>query len=151
MSNKIILVVVAILAIAINISVAYAQNPAIINQTSPDIGGLISSLLTNPTSLVIFVIQLGLGLGLGYFSAKVFKYMLALIGIFVVGVLLNVWQLSQSQTSQLSNIQQQLSTLSVTWGNLYPVIMSLIYQLGLTTVLPITLGFVIGLVIAIAK
>lgn len=78
MSNKIVLVVVAILAIVINISVAYAQNPAIINQTSPDIGGLISSLLTNPTSLVIFVIQLGLGLGLGYFSAKVFKYMLAL-------------------------------------------------------------------------
>lgn len=142
--SKILLAALAILAIVLNISVASAQIPSVDNV---DIGALLSSLFANPASLIIFVIQLVLGVGLGYFSAKVFKYVLALIGIFIIGVLLNIWQSSQLE----SNVKEQLTNLSLTWSKVYPVLLSLIYMLGLTTVLPITLGFVIGLIIAVAK
>jgi uncharacterized membrane protein (Fun14 family) len=120
---------------------AFAQVPGRGTQS------LITSLFMNTSNLLTFIIELALGIGLGYFSAKVFKYILALIGIFIIGVLLNVWQSPQLS----SNIQDQLKQLGLNWNNIYPVLMSLIYMLGLTTVLPITLGFIIGLVIAIFK
>lgn len=150
-SKKIVLAIAAILAIAVNISIAFAQNTAITAHTTPDIGGLISSLMSNPTALTIFAIQLVLGLALGYFSAKVFKYILALIVTFAVGILLNVWQLSSGQASLLSNISSQVKTLNTSWTELQPVVMSLVYQLGLTTVFPITVGFIVGLLIAFIK
>lgn len=144
MSKKILLTTIAVLVIVLNISVASAQIPS---TDSVDIGALLSSLFANPASLIIFVIQLALGIGLGYFSAKIFKYILALIGIFIIGVLLNIWQSPQLE----SNIREQLTSLGLTWSKVYPVLLSLIYMLGLTTVLPITLGFVIGLIIVAIK
>jgi len=140
-SKKIALVVLAVSIATVNISVAHASTPGI------DINNLISSLLTNPTFLMTFVIEFALGLGLGYFSAKVFKYILALIGIFIVGVLLNVWQSPQLG----ANITAQLTQLGLTWDKIQPVALSLLYTLGITTVMPITIGFAIGIVIAIAK
>lgn len=139
--SRILLVALASISIVFTIPSAFAQAP------SGDIASLLTSLFTNPSSLLTFIIELALGIGLGYFSAKIFKYILALIGIFIIGVLLNVWQSPQLS----SNLQQQLTSLGLTWEKVYPVLISLIYMLGLTTVLPITLGFIIGLVIAIAK
>lgn len=139
--KKLFLAVLAVLAVTLNVSLVFAQS------SSPDIGSIISSLLSNPYSLIIFIIELALGLGLGFFSVKAIKYILALICIFIVGVLLNVWATPNFGTS----IKQQLSSLGLTWSSLHPVIMSIIYLLGLTTVLPITIGFIIGIVIAIVK
>ena len=142
MSKSAILVAVAISVVALNISVVHASTPGNI-----DIGGLISSLLTNPAFLITFVIEFALGLGLGYFSAKVFKYIVALIAIFIVGVFLNVWQSPQLGI----NIKAQLDAAGLSWNNVQPVVLSLLYTLGITTVLPITIGFAIGMVIAMAK
>ena len=102
------------------------------------------ALPTNQYSIIIFLIELALGLGLGYFSAKVVKYVLALIGIFVLGILLNIW----ATPNYGPNL---LGSLGTDWAKLYPVLLSIIYVLGLTTVLPITVGLVIGVVIAIAR
>jgi hypothetical protein len=94
-------VLVLILLIAtINISVAHASTLTI------DIGQLVTSILTNPTFLVTFFIEFALGLGLGFFSVKVFKYIIALIGIFLVGVILNVWQSPQLGTDITSQLRQ---------------------------------------------
>ncbi|MDQ1280917.1 MAG: hypothetical protein QG670_2180 [Thermoproteota archaeon] len=102
---------------------------------------------SSPAFLIIFIIQLVLGLGLGYFSIKIFKYLIALIGIFVVGLLLNVWQTPMLGT----NLSGELVQLGLTWQQIYPIVMSIILTLGLTTVLPITLGFVIGIIVAMVK
>ena len=140
-SMKLVLAILAVLVVILNVSVVFAQS------STPDIGSIISSLLSNPYSLLIFVIELVLGLALGFFSVKAIKYILALICIFIVGVLLNVWATPNLGTS----IQKQLSSLGLTWSSLHPVIMSIVYLLGLTTVLPITVGFIIGIVIATVK
>lgn len=142
-SKKSLLVVAFALTLALNISIASAQAP------QGDIASLLLSTFTNPSSLITFIVEFVLGIGLGYFSTKVLKYILALIGIFIIGVLLNVWQSPQLG----ANIGEQLKQLApgLTWEKVSPVVMSIIYMIGLTTVLPITLGFVIGMVIAIAK
>ncbi|RLI36951.1 hypothetical protein DRO66_04715 [Candidatus Bathyarchaeota archaeon] len=108
-----------------------------------DMPSLITSLLTSPTVLITFFIQFALGLGLGYLSVKVAKYLIALLAIFIVGVLLNIWQ--------SANLQEMVGGLSLQWSKVYPVIQALIILVGLTTVLPITLGFIIGFVVALQK
>ena len=131
--EKIVLTILTLLTLVVtlNISVAFAQS------SSPDFSSLISSLFTTPSSLITFIIEFALGLGLGYFSAKVFKYILALICIFILGIVLNVWN------------APNLGNLGLEWSTVYPALLSIIYMLGLTTVLPVILGFIVGILIAL--
>jgi len=138
MSKKLFLPVLAVLTVALNVSVAFAQS------SSQDIGSNIISLFSHPYSIIIFIIEFVLGLGLGYFSIKIVKYLLALILIFAIGVVLNIWAAPNIGANMLSN-------LGADWSIIYPVITSLILILGLTTILPITLGFILGIIIAIIK
>jgi hypothetical protein len=135
--------VCALLLLVVGSRIGYASAQT----NSSNLGGITTSLLTNQNSIMIFVIELALGLGLGFFSAKIVKYIIALILIFVIGVVLNVW----TSPALGANIQQQLSTLGLEWGKVYPVLISIVYMLGLTTILPITVGFFLGVVIAIVK
>ena len=137
MKTKISLAILVVLTLITQITVAHGQGSDI------DMPSLITSLLTSPTVLITFFIQFALGLGLGYLSVKVAKYLIALLAIFIVGVLLNVWQ--------SANLQDMVGGLSLQWSKVYPVIQALIVLVGLTTVLPITLGFVIGFVVALQK
>ena len=129
------------MALVFNVSSAFAQS------SSADLGSLVLSMFSNPSSLMVFLIELALGFGLGYFSAKAIKYFLAIVGIFFVGVILNVWAAPGLEAS----LSQQLSSLGLEWSNIYVVITSIIYVIGLTTVLPITVGFIIGIVMAVAR
>ena len=52
---------------------------------------------------------------------------------------------------ELIRMGYQFLNLGLTWDKVYPVLMSLVYTLGLTTIFPITLGFIAGLVIALFK
>ena len=104
---------------------------------------LITSLFTSPTVLITFFIEFALGIGLGYLSVKVAKYIIALLAIFIVGVLLNVWQ--------SGTLQDIVAGLNLQWTKVYPVIQALIIIVGLTTVLPVTLGFVIGFVVGLQR
>lgn len=140
-TGKIITVLIATLFLALNISLASAQS------TDLDLGSLFGSIFANPSSLITFIIEFGLGLGLGYFSTKVFKYLLALIAIFAIGMFLNVW----SSPSFGTNIKDLLVRIGLESSKITPVLLSIAYMLGLTTVLPITVGFIVGLVIAMNK
>ena len=130
-----------VLSVTLNAPVIFAQS------SSANLGSIVSSVFSNPYSLAIFVIQFALGVGLGYFTLKIVKYIVALIAIFIIGVVLNIW----AGPNLGSNITQQLSSLGLEWSKIYPVFLSIIYMIGLTTVLPITIGFIIGIVIALAK
>lgn len=139
--RKLFVAVAGILALVFNVSSVFAQS------SSADLGSLVLSMFSNPSSLMVFLIELALGFGLGYFSAKAIKYFLAIVGIFFVGVILNVWAAPGLEAS----LSQQLSSLGLEWSNIYIVITSIIYVIGLTTVLPITVGFIIGIVMAVAR
>jgi len=137
MKTKNSLTILVVLTLITQITVAHGQGSDI------DVPSLITSLLTSPTVLITFFIQFALGIGLGYLSVKVAKYLIALLAIFIVGVLLNIWH--------SVNLQDMVGGLSLQWSKVYPIIQALIVLVGLTTVLPITLGCIIGFVVGLQK
>ncbi|MET1102143.1 MAG: hypothetical protein ABWW69_06700 [Pyrodictiaceae archaeon] len=115
-----------------------ATGPA--NATSPLVTDIISSMLQNPYVAASVAIQFILGLALGYFSVKVLKYILAFIGILILGAFLNVWSLGGSVEDVLRRYYQQFQQLE-------PVIKQLLSTLGILTVGPVSIGFILGLII----
>jgi len=130
-------VALALILAALNIVAVSAQ------PTGQDLG-FILSLFGNPSVLLVFGIELLLGIGLGYFAIKALKYVIAVILILAVGLLLNIWQ----APNILQTIQGQLG---IPMNQLWSIMLSIVYAFGLTTVLPITLGFIIGVILAIVR
>jgi len=131
------LVTTAFLAAAVH--PAYCQNNELSDQ--------LSELLSNPISIAIFLTQLGLGFGLGYFSMKALKYIIALVCIFALGILLNIWQfgglegflshLGLEEILEISRLTAMLQTIASI--------------LGILTILPIGVGFFVGAIMAARK
>lgn len=105
---------------------------------------LVTKLLTNPKALVVILIQFLLGFALGYYSAKVVKYILALIAIIVLGSVLSVWSIG-------GNVNEFLTKLGTEAVKLWPVIQGILATFGIMTVAPITVGFILGVVIAFTR
>lgn len=124
------------IAFAATISEASAQDT---------LSDTLSELLSNPTVFLIFLIQLGLGLGLGYFSMKALKYIIAIICLLTLGVLLNVWQ--------FGGLQGFLEKLGFTldFSELLTMLNSIASILGILTILPIGAGFFVGIILAARK
>lgn len=106
-----------------------------------DVGTLTGSLFTSPASFLIFVIELFLGIGLGYVSLKALKYLLAFVALTLLGLLLNVWQALQLASQLGAKDMVAVSSEVLTFA----------YALGLTTVLPLTVGFIIGAIVGALK
>lgn len=109
-----------------------------------DLPNLLFELLSNPIAIAIFLIQLGLGFGLGYFSMKALKYIIALVCIFALGILLNIWQ--------FGGLEGFLSYLGLEEileiNRLSAMLQSILSILGIMTILPIGVGFFMGAIIA---
>jgi hypothetical protein len=105
---------------------------------------MISTVASNPYVAASIAIQLVLGLILGYLSVKVLKYILAFIGILVLGAFLNVWSLGGNLQTVLKQYYQQFQQIE-------PVLKQMMATLGLLTVGPVSIGFLIGLIIGIMR
>jgi len=132
----IILASVAVMA-ASNTTTAEASTQSVVNE-------LVTKLLTNPKALIAVLIQFFLGFALGYYSAKVVKYILALIAIIVLGSVLSVWSIG-------GNVNDFLTHLGTEAVKLWPVIQGILATFGIMTVAPITVGFILGAVIAFTR
>jgi len=108
-----------------------------------DLQSVISELMSNPIVLASFVVKFFLGLILGYFLAKVFKYILALVAIVLIGLLLDIWQ--------LGGLEEFFSRSGLEWSKVYPLIQTLISALGILTTLPIGVVFLLGGMIAMKR
>ncbi|MEM1982483.1 MAG: hypothetical protein QXD94_06445 [Sulfolobales archaeon] len=113
-------------------------------QGEPKLTNLIEEALKNPKTLIVMGIQFLMGLALGYFSSKVLKYLLALIVVLILGTALSIWSIGTSPESFLVGIYEYFKVLQ-------PHIMALLQLLGLMTIGPITLGFIVGVLLAIIK
>jgi hypothetical protein len=131
------LLALAAVIFSLNIAVASAQ------PTGQDLNYILS-LFANPSVLLIFGIELLLGIGLGYFAIKALKYVVAVILILALGIILNIWQ----SPNILKTVQEQLG---IGMSQLWSVMLSLVYAFGVTTILPISLGFIIGIILAIIR
>jgi len=107
------------------------------NESLPE---FISNALSNPKVLIAIGIQFALGLALGYFSVKVLKYILALIGVLILGSILSVWSLG-------GNINELISSIGVEVQKVLPLIKRVVSALGIFTIGPVAVGFLIGLII----
>jgi len=112
--------------------------------TTPALVNLISSMASNPYVAASIIIQLVLGIALGYISVKVLKYILAFIGILVLGAVLNIWSFGGSIESTLKSYYQQFQQME-------PMLKKMMTTLGLLTVGPVSIGYIIGLIIGIVK
>lgn len=102
-------------------------------------------LLSNPVVLFFFLVQLGLGFGLGYFSMKALKYIIAILCLLTLGILLNIWQFGGLQ-GFLGKIGYTLD-----FAQLTAMLSSIASLLGILTILPIGVGFFIGVIVATRK
>lgn len=112
-------------------------------QTDPS--DVVNELLSNPVVLFVFVIQFGLGLGLGYFSVKALKYIIAILAIIALGLFLNIWQFGG-----LEGFLEALN-LPLNLTDLIAVLTSIVSLLGILTFLPIGVGFFLGAIAAAVK
>jgi len=84
-----------------------------------------------------------LGVGLGYFSARILRYIVALIGIIIVGMILSMWQ--------IEGLKEKIIGYGFDWGKAYALIQAIITTFGVTIILPLALGFFLGVILAVKK
>jgi hypothetical protein len=130
-------------AVAVPLAVALCIGAAVATAQSggQDSGGVAASLFMGPASMFIFMVELSLGIGLGYVSLKALKYILAFAALMILGVLLNVWQAPQLAFQM--GIRDFIAVSSQ--------VLTFAYSIGLTTVLPLTVGFISGAIIGALK
>lgn len=112
--------------------------------TNASLSQMFVNALHSPYELITILIEFLLGLGLGYVSVKILKYIIAFIIIVIIGVILNVWSFGGSLSNTLSTLQTEAVSIE-------PVFRNLMLTLGLFTIGPILLGFIIGILIGLAR
>ncbi|MEM3949024.1 MAG: hypothetical protein QXM76_05465 [Zestosphaera sp.] len=101
---------------------------------------LLSEVLADPKVSAVILVQFLLGLGLGYIAVKVLKYIIAFIAILVLGTFLSIWSLAGSVENTLS-----------TFGELANTAKNFITILGLMTVGPVSIGFIVGALLGLLR
>ena len=114
------------------------------NNTTDIVQQILSTASSNPYVAVSLIIQILLGFALGYFSVKVFKYILAFIGILVLGSILNAWSFGGSIEETIYKYYEGLK-------DVIPVIKNLLITLGILTVGPVSIGFILGLIVGFMR
>lgn len=125
-----------LIALMIALPIALAQTNASTNEES-----FFITALQNPKVLITMLIQLALGFGLGYFGVKVIKYILAFTAVLIIGAILSVWSLGEPIDAFLSKIAPQSK-------QLLESIYDFLKFLGVMTIGPIAIGFVLGALVA---
>ena len=134
------LLILLIITLSIN---TYAQ---VTNQTETSVIDLISEAIKEPRVAIALAIQFFLGLGLGYVSAKVLKYIVAFIVILVLGMMLNVWSIGGA-----SSTEEALRAITEKWREVWPLLKDMLTTLGIMTVGPVSIGFILGALIAFMR
>lgn len=104
------------------------------------IGELISEVLSTPSVSMVVVIQFLLGVALGYIATKIFKYVLAMIGILVLGSLLSIWSIEGLSKETLGKLGATIETIK-----------NIVISFTALLVGPIATGFILGVVIGLIR
>ncbi|WP_042667426.1 hypothetical protein [Desulfurococcus amylolyticus] len=127
--------------LALVLSTIYSVAEENTNITGVDV---LNELLSNPRVYIAVFIQFVLGLAIGYFSLKVLKYIVALILIIILGVILSIWSIGGSIYDLLAKIYGSSS-------QILKIVESIASTLGLLTIGPVAVGFIVGVIIAWVK
>ncbi|MCE4608351.1 MAG: hypothetical protein F7B61_05275 [Caldisphaeraceae archaeon] len=132
------------MAVSLVLLVSQAMSNTSTVATNASLTNMFMSSIHNPYELITIVIEIIMGLVLGYVSVKALKYILAFILIVVIGIVLNVWSFGGGLSGIIANIQKEAIMLE-------PVIRNMLSTLGILTMGPILFGYVIGIIIGVTK
>jgi uncharacterized membrane protein (Fun14 family) len=120
---------------------AYAVAEVASNITITDLPEMIS---TNPKMAIAILVQVLLGLAAGYYTAKIAKYVVALVGVLVLGALIGAWGAAGSVEDMLERVSSQLAAFK-------DAVVGVMGLLGFLLVGPTAIGFVLGIVIGLLR
>ncbi len=144
---SLLLVVTVFSAINISMLTGYAASNTTTTSTTNttvNLNQLVNEAFSNPQTGAVILIEFLLGVGLGYTAVKALKYILAFIGILLLGSALSVWSLG-------SNSKDIASKLGIEVKQLLPLIKSTFTMLGAMVVGPASIGVIVGIIIGAIK
>ncbi len=113
-------------------------------QGNTTIGEIVSAAMSNPKMAVTMLIEFLLGVGLGYIGVKALRYILAFIGILILGSVLSAWSLG-------GNMENIAAKLGVEVKQLLPLLKQFALTIGATIVGPASIGVIVGIILAMMK
>ncbi len=115
------------------------------NQTvTASLSSMIGAAMSNPQTAVVMLIEFALGFGLGYTAIKALKYILAFIGILLLGSALSVWSVGNSAEDIAKELGGEVK-------QFIPMIKNLIATFSLIVVGPASVGFILGIIVGIMR
>lgn len=108
------------------------------------LGQVVSAAVSNPRMAFTILVEFILGVALGYVGVKAVRYLLAFIGILILGSMMSAWSLG----GNLESISKQLG---VQLKEFLPLLKQLAITLGATIVGPASLGVIVGIILALVK
>jgi len=114
---------------------------------------LLSQIASDPVSLAFFIVRLLLGFAIGYVSLRILKYIIFMLIALGVAIFLNIWE-AQGGAQPWEAVREALKKLGlekVSWEEINALISSFQTVWLTTTVFPLVIGFVIGLIVAIIR
>jgi len=105
---------------------------------------IINNALNDPVYAAILLLQVLIGIGLGYFTVKAAKYIIVVLGLIGASLALNAWALGRSPESSVVMVEDVAVKLR-------DIAVPVARMVGLMTLGPLTTGFIIGVIIALVK
>jgi uncharacterized membrane protein (Fun14 family) len=100
--------------------------------------------MSDPLVLGGLALQFLLGLALGYVSAKALKYILAFMGLLALAAAVNSYTFGSSMERMMEEYYQQAV-------EVVPHVKRMLASVGILTIGPTTLGFILGAAIGLIK
>ncbi|MCE4602750.1 MAG: hypothetical protein F7B18_06175 [Desulfurococcales archaeon] len=111
------------------------------------LGNIAEAAAGDPVLAGVIVVNFLVGAALGYLAVRIAKYLIAAVGLMAATLALNVWAYGRS-VDELSTLKKIAIETGV---EVKDALVEAAKVLGLMTLSPFTLGFIIGLVIGATR
>ncbi len=105
---------------------------------------IFASVFSHYQSYIVMLLEFLVGLGLGYATVRAAKYLIMMFLLTLLGALLGLWSLG-------SSLQDILMKLLGSAEKIWSVIYTLLVGLGILTIGPGAIGFIVGVILALRK
>ncbi len=105
---------------------------------------IFASVFSHYQSYIAMAVEFFVGLGLGYATVRAAKYLIMMFVLTLLGALLGLWSLG-------SSLQDVLYKLIGSAEKIWSVIYTLLVGLGILTIGPGAVGFIIGIILGLRK
>ena len=103
-----------------------------------------NQIIRSNRALLTSLIQFLMGFGLGYYGSKAIKYILATLGVLIIGSLLSIWSINNNLRETLPGLKTEVSKTTT-------LLKDILASIGILTIGPLSVGFILGLIIGVNK